>query len=184
VRLHLVDGTYELFRSHFSKRPPRTGPDGADVKATYGVVSSLLQLLDDAEESPTHLAVAFDNPIESFRNRLFYGYKDSSGVDPDRNMALPAGTIELRSVEGRRRYAPQRGIVRPDLETVRLVPSRSGVVPKAGGFGVPPIGLCLVIEACHGCLPVFSAAVHRRRLMRVRAAALGNGKIYWLQGDL
>lgn len=82
VRLHLVDGTYELFRSHFSKRPSRTSPDGQDVKATHGVVSALLQLLDDASEAPTHLAVAFDNPIESFRNRRFPGYKDSSGVDP------------------------------------------------------------------------------------------------------
>jgi 5'-3' exonuclease len=82
VRLHLVDGTYELFRAHFSKRPSRTAPDGRDVKATVGVVSSLLQLLDDPDEAVTHLAVAFDRPIESFRNDRFAGYKDSSGVDP------------------------------------------------------------------------------------------------------
>jgi 5'-3' exonuclease len=83
VRLHLVDGTYELFRAHFSKRPPRRGPDGRDVKATVGVVSSLLGLLSDEEEAVTHLAVAFDNPIESWRNDRFPGYKDGSGVDPD-----------------------------------------------------------------------------------------------------
>jgi 5'-3' exonuclease len=82
VRLHLVDGTYELFRAHFSKRPSRTAPDGRDVKATVGVVASLLQLLDDPDEAVTHLAIAFDHPIESFRNRRFPGYKDSSGVDP------------------------------------------------------------------------------------------------------
>lgn len=82
MRLHLVDGTYELFRAHFSKRPARTDAEGRDVKATVGVVSSLLRLLDDPAEAPTHLAVAFDNPIESFRNRLFAGYKDGSEVDP------------------------------------------------------------------------------------------------------
>jgi 5'-3' exonuclease len=82
VRVHLVDGTYELFRAHFSKRPGRTDPTGRDVKATVGLVSSLLQLLDDEDEAVTHLAVAFDRPIESFRNERFPGYKDSSGVDP------------------------------------------------------------------------------------------------------
>jgi 5'-3' exonuclease len=82
VRLHLVDGTYELFRAHFSKRPGRTDPAGNDVKATVGLVSSLLQLLSDEEEAVTHLAVAFDRPIESFRNDRFPGYKDSSEVDP------------------------------------------------------------------------------------------------------
>ncbi len=81
MRLHLVDGTYELFRAHYSKRPPRSDPDGRDVKATVGVLSSLLFLLADEEEEVTHLAVAFDNPIESFRNDLFAGYKDSSEMD-------------------------------------------------------------------------------------------------------
>jgi 5'-3' exonuclease len=83
VRVHLVDGTYELFRAHFSKRPSRRAPDGRDVKATVGVVSSLLRLLADEDEAVTHLAVAFDNPIESWRNDRFPPYKDSSGVDPD-----------------------------------------------------------------------------------------------------
>jgi 5'-3' exonuclease len=83
VRLHLIDGTFELFRAHFSKRPSRRDREGNDIKATVGVVGSLLALLDDDRERPTHLAVAFDNPIESFRNRLFDGYKDSSEVDPD-----------------------------------------------------------------------------------------------------
>jgi 5'-3' exonuclease len=82
VRLHLVDGTYELFRAHFSKRPARTDPGGEDIKATVGLVSSLLQLLADEDEAVTHLAVAFDRPIESFRNERFPPYKDSQGVDP------------------------------------------------------------------------------------------------------
>jgi 5'-3' exonuclease len=83
VRVHLVDGTYELFRAHFSKQPGREAPDGRDVKATVGLVGSLLRLLHDEDEAVSHIAVAFDNPIESWRNRRFPPYKDSSGVDPD-----------------------------------------------------------------------------------------------------
>jgi 5'-3' exonuclease len=82
-RLHLVDGTYELFRAHYSKRPPHHGPDGQDLKATVGLTSSLLALLQDEAEVVTHLAVAFDNPIRSFRNDLFAGYKSDDGVPPE-----------------------------------------------------------------------------------------------------
>jgi len=80
MRLHLIDGTYELFRGHFSKQPPRKTADGQDVKATVAMVSSILSLLSDPQESVTHLAVAFDNPIRSFRNDLFAGYKTEDGV--------------------------------------------------------------------------------------------------------
>ncbi|MCA9705618.1 MAG: flap endonuclease [Myxococcales bacterium] len=82
MRVHLVDGTFELFRAHYGKRPGHTGPDGRDLKATVGVVASLVALLDDPEEQATHLAVAFDNPIESFRNELFAGYKTGAGMEP------------------------------------------------------------------------------------------------------
>jgi 5'-3' exonuclease len=82
VRLHLVDGTYELFRAHHSPRPGAVAPDGRDVKATRGVLSALVSLLDDPDEAVTHLAIAFDNPITSFRNEMFDGYKDGSGTDP------------------------------------------------------------------------------------------------------
>ena len=82
MRLHLLDGTYELFRAHHSKGPDRRAPDGRDVKATVGIVSSVLRLLDDPDETPTHVAAAFDNPIESFRNRRYEGYKDGADVDP------------------------------------------------------------------------------------------------------
>ena len=82
MRLHVIDGTYELFRAHYSRRPTRFAPDGMDVKGTLGVVSSLLGLLADSEEAVTHIAVAFDNPIESFRNDLFDGYKTGAGMDP------------------------------------------------------------------------------------------------------
>ncbi len=83
MRLHLVDGTYELFRGHFSKQPARKTTDGHDVKATVAMVSSILSLLSDSHESVTHLAVAFDNPIRSFRNDLFDGYKTEEGVAPE-----------------------------------------------------------------------------------------------------
>ena len=80
MRLHLVDGTFELFRAHYSKRPPFTAPDGRDLKATVGMAQSLLWHIQS--EKITHLAVAFDNPIVSFRNRLFSGYKSDEGMDP------------------------------------------------------------------------------------------------------
>ncbi len=82
ARLHLVDGTYELFRAHYAPRPEQLSPKGDDVKATVGVLSSLLALLHEAEEAVTHLAVAFDNPIRSFRNDLFTDYKTEEGVEP------------------------------------------------------------------------------------------------------
>lgn len=83
MHLHVVDGTYELFRAHFSHRPAHRAPAGWDAKATVGVVSSLLALLNDDKEAVTHLAVAFDNPIRSFRNDLFADYKSDEGVAPE-----------------------------------------------------------------------------------------------------
>ncbi len=80
MRVHLIDGTFELYRAHYSKRPGHTLDNGTDRKATIGVVQSLLQLLDDAEERVTHVAIAFDNPIRSFRNDLFASYKSDEGV--------------------------------------------------------------------------------------------------------
>jgi 5'-3' exonuclease len=83
MRLHLVDGTYELFRAYFSKRPDHVDAKGRDVKATVGVVSSMFALLDDPAEQATHVAAAFDNPVRSFRNDLFDGYKTDEGVPAD-----------------------------------------------------------------------------------------------------
>jgi 5'-3' exonuclease len=80
MRIHLVDGTFELFRAHFSQRPGQRDASGRDVKATVGLASSLLQLLEDKEEAVSYIAVAFDNPVESFRNDLFDGYKTGEGM--------------------------------------------------------------------------------------------------------
>lgn len=78
-----MDGTFELYRAHFSPRPGHQDPAGRDRKATVGVVASLLALLEDRGEDVTHLAVAFDHPIRSFRNDLFAGYKSDEGVPPE-----------------------------------------------------------------------------------------------------
>jgi 5'-3' exonuclease len=80
VKVHLVDGTYELFRAYFGA-PKKTGPSGREVGASAGLLRSLLFLL--REESVTHVACAFDHVIESFRNDLFAGYKTSEGVPED-----------------------------------------------------------------------------------------------------
>lgn len=79
MKIHLIDGTYELFRNHFGA-PPKQSVSGQEVGATLGLMRSLLMLL----QSPgvTHVGVAFDHVIESFRNRLYSGYKTSEGVDP------------------------------------------------------------------------------------------------------
>lgn len=83
MRLHVVDGTFEIFRAHYSKRPDFRTPAGADARATVGVAWSMISLLADPEEKVTHLAVAFDNPIRSFRNDLYPGYKTEEGVPPE-----------------------------------------------------------------------------------------------------
>jgi 5'-3' exonuclease len=82
MRVHLVDGTFELFRAHYAPRPSHAAADGRDVKATVGVMRAMAALLDESAEAVTHLAVAFDNPIVSFRNRLFPAYKSDEGVEP------------------------------------------------------------------------------------------------------
>ena len=78
MRVFLVDGTYELFRHYYGVPPHRTA-EGAEVAATRGVLWSMVRLL---EEGVTHLGVATDHVIESFRNRLWPGYKSSAGLDP------------------------------------------------------------------------------------------------------
>jgi 5'-3' exonuclease len=80
MQVHLIDGTYELFR-HFYGAPAAQAPDGRHVGATRGLLRSLRGML--RQEDVTHVACAFDTVIESFRNDLFAGYKTSEGVDPD-----------------------------------------------------------------------------------------------------
>jgi len=78
VDVYLVDGTYELFRHHFAV-PSHVTAGGKEVAATRGVLGSLLGML---QGGVTHIGVATDHVIESFRNELWPGYKTSAGVDP------------------------------------------------------------------------------------------------------
>jgi len=80
VKVHLVDGTYELFRAYYGV-PPAHDAAGRPVGAVRGILATLLALL--REPGVTHVACAFDHVIESFRNRLFAGYKTGEGIDPD-----------------------------------------------------------------------------------------------------
>lgn len=78
MKTHLVDGTYELFRHYFAV-PPTIGADGVDVGAVRGVCASVLSML---EQGATHIGVATDHVVESFRNDLYAGYKTGEGMDP------------------------------------------------------------------------------------------------------
>jgi 5'-3' exonuclease len=80
MRVHLVDGTFELFRAFFGA-PPAHDHAGRPVGAIRGLLATLVSLL--REPGVTHVACAFDHVIESFRNELFAGYKTGEGIEPD-----------------------------------------------------------------------------------------------------
>jgi len=85
VNVHLLDGTYELFRHHFGV-PSHITAEGREVAATRGVLGSVLGML---EGGATHIGVATDHVIESFRNDLWPGYKTGAGVDPNLLQQFP-----------------------------------------------------------------------------------------------
>ena len=76
--VHLIDGTYELFR-HYYALPPARDVQGREVAAVRGVLASVLGMIN---RGATHVAVATDHVIESFRNGLWPGYKTGDGIDP------------------------------------------------------------------------------------------------------
>jgi 5'-3' exonuclease len=125
MRLHLIDGTFELFRAHYSKRPAQP------LKATRGMVQSLLGLLANPSEQVTHLAVAFDNPIRSFRNDLFPGYKSDEGVPADlraqfdiaEDAVRVAGAVvwSMREFEADDALATGAALYGPQVEQVRIL---------------------------------------------------------------
>jgi 5'-3' exonuclease len=88
MKVHLVDGTYELFRQHFGSARGRgeSGREPGELDATIGVLTSTLQLIEDGA---THLGVASDHVIESFRNELWEGYKTSEGMLPELLRQIP-----------------------------------------------------------------------------------------------
>lgn len=79
MNIHLIDGTYELFR-HFFAVPSSTDAKGQEIGATRGVLASVLSMI---EQGATHIGVATDHVVESFRNELYAGYKTSEGVPPE-----------------------------------------------------------------------------------------------------
>jgi len=85
MEIHLLDGTYELFR-HFFAVPSRRDSTGQEVGAVGGVLGTVLTILEDGA---THLGVATDHVIESFRNDLWPGYKTGAGVDPELMSQFP-----------------------------------------------------------------------------------------------
>ncbi len=92
--VYLVDGTYELFR-HFFAIPSRKNGGGREIAATRGVLASMLSML---ETGVTHLGVATDHVIESFRNDLWAGYKTSAGADPQLLQQFPLLEDGLRAL--------------------------------------------------------------------------------------
>src|SRR5882724_11218067 len=79
MQLHLIDGTYELFR-HFYAVPAAADVNGREIGAVRGVLRSVLSMI---ERGATHIGVATDHVVESFRNDLYAGYKTSEGVAPE-----------------------------------------------------------------------------------------------------
>lgn len=77
--VHLIDGTYELFR-HFFAVPAAADVNGQEIGAVRGVLNSVLSMI---EQGATHIGVATDHVVESFRNDLYHGYKTSEGVPPE-----------------------------------------------------------------------------------------------------
>jgi len=84
--LHLIDGTYELFRNHFGA-PPRQTPDGWEIGATEGILRSTLNLMQ--QDGVTHVGAAFDTVIESFRNDMYEGYKTGEGTPEELYAQFP-----------------------------------------------------------------------------------------------
>lgn len=80
MKVFLVDGTFELFRSYYGT-PSSTSPDKVEIGGTRGFLASLYSLLKQPDV--THIACAFDTVIESFRNKLFAGYKTGDGIEPE-----------------------------------------------------------------------------------------------------
>jgi len=94
MEVHLVDGTYELFRHYFAV-PQSSDLDGQEIAAVRGVLSSVLSMLS---KGATHIAVATDHVIESFRNDLYEYYKTGDGVPPDLMSQFPILEDALESM--------------------------------------------------------------------------------------
>ncbi len=94
MQVHLIDGTYELFRAFYGA--PSASVEGREVGATRALLSNFANFVSGAEV--THVAVAFDHEIESFRNALFDGYKTGEGIDPDLFSQFPLAEDATRAL--------------------------------------------------------------------------------------
>ena len=95
MRVHLIDGTYELFR-HFFALPSARDASGQEIAAVRGVIGSVLAMIRSGDA--THLGVATDHVVESFRNKLWRGYKTSEGVPPTLLAQFPLLEDALRAL--------------------------------------------------------------------------------------
>jgi 5'-3' exonuclease len=96
MQVHLVDATYELFRAHFSPRPPVLGREGIVLSGVSGLVEQLLYLL--REQGATHVGCATDRVIRSFRNDLYPGYKTEAGMDPELLAQFPVAEAAIEAL--------------------------------------------------------------------------------------
>ncbi|MCW5873262.1 MAG: hypothetical protein KIS88_01310 [Anaerolineales bacterium] len=171
MQIHLVDGTYELYRNHFGA-PPRKTPDGREVGAAIGLLRSLMAMLERPDV--THVAYAFDHVIESFRNDLYTGYKTGEGIEPElwnqfqivEDLVAAFGVTVWSMVEfeaddalaaGAARWAPDPAVERillcsPDKDLMQMVGGktvawdrRRDLIQDAEAvrakFGVPPASI-------------------------------------------
>jgi 5'-3' exonuclease len=146
VLVHLIDGTYELYRQHFGQAVRHRTPP--PLSATRGVVTSTLQLLS---AGATHVAVSMDHVIESFRNDLYDGYKTGEGMEPEILEQIPvvADALEALGVPVWRmvRYEADDGLAAgaavasadPRVTQVQILsPDKDAVCEK---FGVGPASI-------------------------------------------
>ncbi|HYO43637.1 MAG TPA: 5'-3' exonuclease H3TH domain-containing protein [Candidatus Limnocylindrales bacterium] len=96
MRVHLVDATYELFRAHFSPRPPVLGRDAIVLSGVSGIVEQLLFLI--REQGATHVGCATDRVIRSFRNDLYPGYKTDEGMEPALLAQFPVAEAAIEAL--------------------------------------------------------------------------------------
>ena len=110
MQVHLVDGTYELFRYFYSPGGGHRNAQDREVGAVRGVLRSLVAMLDDGA---THVGVATDHVIESFRNELYAGYKTGEGIDPELRQQFPLLEDALRS-------AGFGDLIQPKVDSTKL----------------------------------------------------------------
>ncbi|MDH3538963.1 MAG: flap endonuclease [Acidimicrobiia bacterium] len=95
MQLHLIDGTYELYRAFYGA-PKRRSPAGLEVGGTYGITAATLGMLD--ESGVTHVAAAFDSIIESWRNERYEAYKTGAGIDPELWAQFPLAERAMEAI--------------------------------------------------------------------------------------